>query len=308
MKDSLYKPQQLWNIALFQLREDERLMDVASRRPDKIFSPQRLLRTHYHQITGYADPFLFVDGEYLYLFYEEEHLFAPAPICAVRTKDLVHWENIGVVLKEPYHLSYPNVFAYDGQIYMIPETRECEAVILYRAVDFPYKWERYKVLLADDKYVDSSLFHFHNKWFLFTTAWYEDFGELRVYMADDLLGPYQLHPMSPVAKKMSDCRCGGAIIENDGRLFRPTQFCANYYGEELHLYEIDFLSETEYSEHFVKSMTDKVNSWSTFGGHHLNTVIFRGKRIVVMDGIVNDNWINNHTRKLFNYCHRHILK
>lgn len=296
--------------ALFQLCEGEQLFDVSSRRPDKIFSPQHLLRTRYHQITGYADPFLFAnpaDG-YLYLFNEQELLMAPAPIVARRSKDLVHWESLGTVLQESFHLSYPFVFMHEGDYYMIPETRTQEAVILYKAEDFPYGWKQCKTLVEGDLYADSSVIFHHGKWYLFSTAWYEESGELRLFVADELTGPYQPHPMSPVAKNMADCRCGGSIIEYEDRLFRPTQFCANYYGEELHLYEIDLLSETEYGEHFVQSMTNKANGWSVFGGHHLNTVMFQGKRIVVMDGIANDNWLNNHTRKFFNFYHRHFLK
>ena len=147
----LYKSQDLWNIAVFILSDEENPFDCVSRAPDKRFTPQSLIRTRYHQITGYADPFLFAnenDG-YLYLFYEEERLRAKAPICAKRTKDLYHWENLGIVLKEHYHLSYPNVFSINGSIYMLPETHECNAVILYKSVDFPFRWERRRCWLKE---------------------------------------------------------------------------------------------------------------------------------------------------------------
>ena len=133
---TFYKPQCLWNIALFILSEEENLLDCVKRNPDRRFTPQSLIRTHYHQVTGYADPFLFVHKEWLYLFYEEERLKAKAPLCAKRTRDLKHWESLGVVLKEDHHLSYPNVFEHEGEIYMMPETRECDAVILYKSVNF----------------------------------------------------------------------------------------------------------------------------------------------------------------------------
>ena len=57
----LKKDQDLWNIALFVLSEKEPLFDCVTRKPDKRFSPQSLIRTRYHQITGYADPFLFAN-------------------------------------------------------------------------------------------------------------------------------------------------------------------------------------------------------------------------------------------------------
>lgn len=302
----LYKPQDLWNIAVFILNDGENPFDCVFRTPDKRFTPQSLIRTRYHQITGYADPFLFAnenDG-YLYLFYEEERLRAKAPICVKRTKDLYHWEDLGVVLKEPYHLSYPNVFSINGSIYMLPETHECNAVILYKAVDFPFQWEREKVLVEGDSYADSCMIHHDGTWYLFTTAWYGRKSGLRIFVSEDFLGDYTEHPLSPVTDDIALSRCGGSVFQYGGKLFRPVQYCKNYYGENLNMYEITKLSPSKYEEHFVKQMIDKRQRWNPLGGHHFNTEVFEGKRIVVMDGIVNDNWLNNRTRKFFNLVHR----
>ena len=300
---NLYKPQELWNISLFVLVNGESLFDCAQREPDKRFTPQNLLRTKYHQITGYADPFLFVHNGWLYLFYEEERLKAKAPICARRTKDLKHWEKLGAVLKEEHHLSYPNVFEHDGEIYMIPETRECDAVILYKATRFPYHWEKFKVLVDGDKYADSCIFFHDGKWFLFTTAWYGEKNGLRIFVSDKLTGDYIEHPSSPITEDIAESRCGGSVFIYDGKIYRPAQLCTNYYGENLRIFEITRLNQTDYEEKLVKSMIDKEQVWNPMGGHHLNTTVFNGNRIVVMDGIVNDNWLNNHTRKLFNFVH-----
>ena len=302
----LYKPQDLWNIAFFVLSGQEYLFDCVSREPDKRFTPQSLIRTRYHQITGYADPFLYANSRdgFLYLFYEEERFKAKAPICAKRTKDLKHWESLGVVLKEDHHLSYPNVFEHDGDVYMLPETRECNAVILYKAAQFPYKWEKYKVLINGDKYADSSLFFHEGKWYLFTTAWYGEKNGLRVFVADEMTGDYIEHPLSPMTDDIAMSRCGGSVFSYNGKIYRPAQFCSNYYGENLCIYEITGLSQTDYKEHFVTQMIDKKHCWNPGGGHHFNSTIFNGKRVIVMDGIVNDNWLNNRTRKFFNLINR----
>lgn len=297
------KSQDLWNIALFALADGESFFDCARREPDKRFTPQNLVRTRYHQITGYADPFLFEHDGWLYLFYEEERLKAKAPICAKRTKDLKKWEHLGVVLQEKHHLSYPNVFEHEGEIYMLPETRECDAVILYKAVEFPLRWEKHKTLVEGDKFADSCVLFHEGKWYLFTTAWYGEKNGLRIFVSDNLKGEYAEHPMSPITDDIALSRCGGAVFHYDGKLYRPAQDCANYYGENLRVYEIAELSPTSYKESLVKSMIDKQQAWNPKGGHHLNTLVFNGKRIVVMDGIVDDNWLNNHTRKMFNFIH-----
>ena len=65
-----------------------------------------------------ADPFLFVKGDTLYLFYE--HLtkwFGTGRICMRSTKDLEIWTEEVDVLVEPFHLSFPFVFEENGKVH-----------------------------------------------------------------------------------------------------------------------------------------------------------------------------------------------
>lgn len=50
-------------------------------------------------------------------------------------------------------------------------------------------------------------------------------------------------------------------------------------------------------------MLDHSNDRSKNGGHHFNSIVVNGERLVVMDGRVKDNFVNNRTRKLFNLIH-----
>jgi hypothetical protein len=45
------------------------------------------------------------------------------------------------VLERSYHLSYPFIFRWGSDIFMIPETSDNRTVEVYRAVEFPGKWE-----------------------------------------------------------------------------------------------------------------------------------------------------------------------
>lgn len=301
----LYKPQQIWNVALFQT-SFEKFIKKEFDKP-LIFSPVRKVRTNYHYATGYADPFLFVDGEWLYLFYEEERLKAPASIYGIRTKDLKRWEKPSLILQEDFHLSFPNTFRVGKEIYMLPETREKEAVILYKSMEFPGKWEPTPIIQGD-KFTDSSIIRRSGKWFLFTTVWYGKVNGLRIYFSDDLLSGWTEHPLSPVHDDLGYSRNGGAVFEYEGKLYRPAQNCTTYYGENLALYEIEKLSTAEFVETKRIDLIDKKNQWSKYGGHHFNMVNFQNKTVIVMDGITDDNWINNHTRKFFNYFHNRKKK
>lgn len=292
----LHKNQQIWNIAI----SDYSIGISSEFNVISLFSSKRLIRTHYHYPTGYADPFLFVDEGNLYLFYEKEYLKKPAEIYAYRTKDLRKWEDLGPVLQEDFHLSFPFTFAYESEIYMLPETRSIDEIRLYRSLDFPYSWEPI-TLIKGDKFVDSSVIRKDGIWYLFTTVWYGANNGMHIYYSDDLLGTWHLHPLSPLHNDLSFSRCGGAVFELEGKFFRPAQNCVNYYGEDLVLYEITDLTPTTYQEKKIKSLINKKNNWSKYGGHHFNLAKFDGRSIVAMDGIIDDNWVNNHTRKLFNF-------
>ena len=56
------------------------------------------------------------------------------------SKNGVNWEYRQIVIKEPFVLSYPYVFKWQDDYYMIPEAHTETSVRLYRATDFPYKW------------------------------------------------------------------------------------------------------------------------------------------------------------------------
>lgn len=294
----LYKSQDIWSIGVYV---DGKLREV--------FTPKHILRTRYHYITGYADPFLFCQDGWLYLFYEEERLEAPAALCGLRTKDLEHWEHLGIILKEPFHLSYPNVFEFEGHIYMMPECRSTHTVKLYQAIEFPYRWESVN-LLENGLYADSSVQYIDGKWYLFTTNWvgenHLNGNELQLYVCDRLDGGYQLHPKSPITTDLSNCRCGGSLVEIKGQLYRPAQDCSSRYGGDLVLYRVEKISPLEYEETKTYSVIDKEQIWSQYGGHQYNKLTFKGHLVEVMDGIGDDNWVNNHTRKFFNFWHRHI--
>jgi len=295
----LYENENIWDIALFRMDVNQNVFEYDYSNPSRVFSPSSRIRTRYHYVTGYADPFLFVDGEWLYIFYEKELFEANASICAMRTKDLQHFQDLGTVLDEPFHLSFPNVFREGDEIYMIPETRSQDAVILYQAINFPFEWKKERVLVSNGKYVDSSVIKVDGTWYLFTSTWRTENESLCIFTSNNLKGPYTPHPSNTLTNDRVNLRNGGGVFVIEDGLFRPAQNCANYYGENLDIYKIDSLSPTTYSEKFHHSMINKQNEWSRFGGHQFSTVFFNGERIVAMDGSVKDNWINNRTRIFF---------
>src|SRR5581483_1115296 len=66
------------------------------------------------------------------------------------------WTYRQVVLAEPFHLSYPYVFRWRDDFYMIPESYQAGAVRLYRAAAFPARWVFVGTLLEGPYLVDAS--------------------------------------------------------------------------------------------------------------------------------------------------------
>jgi hypothetical protein len=83
-----------------------------------------------------ADPFLFQDQDGWYLFFEvfDRDTFQ-GDIGLATSMDGLQWNYDSIVLNEEFHLSYPDVFEYQGTYYMLPETTSSTSQVI--ATDFP---------------------------------------------------------------------------------------------------------------------------------------------------------------------------
>ncbi len=76
-----------------------------------------------------ADPFVLRRDSVWYMFYEVfDSLAGRGVIGLSQSGDGLNWEYKGIVLREPFHLSYPYVFKSGGVFYMIPESAEAKSV------------------------------------------------------------------------------------------------------------------------------------------------------------------------------------
>ena len=90
-----------------------------------------------------ADPFVFErDGE-TYIFAELfDYLRRRGVIGYSKLKANGSFSSWKEIIVEPYHMSYPQIFEHDGEIYIVPETGSGHTLDMYRAVDFPDRWQR----------------------------------------------------------------------------------------------------------------------------------------------------------------------
>jgi hypothetical protein len=155
------------------------------------------------------------------------------------------------VLDTGSHISYPCVFEWDGQVYLVPESEEATCVELYEATDFPTAWRRRRVLLDDVLAVDPTIVHREETFWLFVNIRADgasEDDELHLFYSAALDGEWRPHPQNPIVSDVRRARCAGRIFELHGALIRPSQDCARTYGHAVTFNRIDVLTPTDYAE------------------------------------------------------------
>lgn len=199
-----------------------------------------------------ADPFIIHRAGQAFVFCELYQYKENRGVIAVCEWTPQGARHLTTVIEEPYHLSYPQVFEHDGAVYCLPESVDQKKVCLYKAIDFPNRWERIHTLLEDFAAVDSTLLQFQNRWWLFCTNLDEGYhSHLHIWSSDDLFGHWKPHPRNPVKIDVRSSGPAGPFFYNNGQLYRPTQDCARVYGGLIRINRVDVLSGTEFKETVV---------------------------------------------------------
>ncbi|KAK7268464.1 hypothetical protein RIF29_21163 [Crotalaria pallida] len=243
-----------------------------------------------------ADPFLFIQGDTLYLFYETKNSITMLGDIGVSksTDKGATWQQLGIALKEDWHLSFPYVFEHDGQIYMMPEGSRNGELRLYRAVNFPLEWKLEKVIMKKPL-IDSFIINYGGRYWLFGSD-HSGFGtqrngQLEIWYSNSPLGPFKPHKRNPIFNidKSLGARNGGRPFLYEGNLYRVGQDCGDTYGKRVRVFKIKTLTTEDYKEvevplGFVEP-TKGPNAWNGARYHHLDVQqLPSGDWIGVMDG------------------------
>jgi asparagine synthase (glutamine-hydrolysing) len=224
--------------------------------------------------TQWADPVICQRDGQTWLFFEE--VVDPSRIghicCGRLTADggLVE---VRSVLQQPHHLSFPQIIAADGQVFMLPECAQGGGVDLYRAIQFPDTWVLEKRLL-DFRCVDSSIFNASGSWWMTTSPQLVPGHTPITWLlrADRITGPWAFQPGGVVASDVRVARGAGSVFAQAGRLIRPSQDCNVSYGHSLVLNEVLSLTNGRYLERTIcrvapgwMSRLEGVHSYSRVG-------------------------------------------
>lgn len=241
----------------------------------------------------WADPFIVEYSNKHYLFFEVfpykrdlGHLS-----CMEIHNDGSYTEPV-MILERPYHLSYPNVFEYENEFYMIPESGDNGTIELYKAKAFPYEWEFVHNMMDNISAYDSTLHSHDGLWWLFATVAETKLcpttEELYLFYADSPISDNWIaHANNPVVSDAASARPAGKLFQKNNKIIRPSQNCAGSYGAGLNLCEVITLNKNTYKEKIIESFSP---NWDPklSGLHTLNfnekfsvsdAILKRGRRL-----------------------------
>lgn len=128
------------------------------------------------------------------------------------------------------HLSYPFIFSYQGDIYCIPESSQDKKLLLYKAIEFPDKWNLQKVICENEKFVDTTISKIdEEKMYAYTNLLDGAGGYCLLFDKNfNIVGKHEI----PGSRDHMH-RCAEPVFYNEGFLFRVTQDCRNDYGSAI---------------------------------------------------------------------------
>lgn len=241
----------------------------------------------------WADPFVITREKKHYIYFEKvrygENKGNISLVEVTRKSDLSKLEP-KVVLERPYHLSYPFLLEEGEELYMIPETAQNRTIELYRCVQFPDRFEPVMNLMEDVHAVDTTVLKHQGRYWLFCNMvenpGSSSYDELFLFSSECLeTQDWEPHPMNPIVSDCRRARPAGAILEEDGKLFRPAQICTPKYGYGIVFHEITRLDRKVYEEVEVERILplweDELEGVHTFN---------RGRGVSVVDVAVRKVW------------------
>ena len=222
---------------------------------------------------SWADPFPVQNGGEYFLFFEEFLYRANrGHLCVAAVDENGLKEDPKTILKTDYHLSYPFIFSWKGEWYLIPEAQGANRIDVYKFDCFPYRVSYYKTVMNNVKAADPTLVEVDGRWWMFVAiasrgTWNVD--ELWLFYADQPFGPWVPHRKNPIKSDVRSARPAGKLFMRQGKYYRPAQDCSHAYGYAIRLQEIKVLSETSYVEQEAEVI---LPNWSPdiVGTHTLN--------------------------------------
>ena len=179
------------------------------------------------------------------------------------------------VLEKPYHLSYPNVFFHNNELFMIPETHKNKRLEIYKCSSFPNKWDLYSTAFEGERVADCNFYEDENnsKWLFLNKHEPQSVlhSDLYIYKIDSLkLNKITPHNDNPVIINTDIARNAGPLFQYNSKTYRPSQINVDgIYGRGLNINEVVKLNLDEYKETTIQKCIPEFRK-NVIGMHHLH--------------------------------------
>jgi hypothetical protein len=199
----------------------------------------------------YADPFLAEQDGSTFVFFENYSYGEGKGSISCAELRATGIGEPRTVLAGPDHLSYPSLFQWRGEWFMVPETGARRRVEIWRARRFPDEWALETVAIDGVDACDATVCEHDGRWWMFVTlcvAGGPRADEVSLFHADTPLGPWRAHRANPVISDAAHARPAGALYRDGAALIRPSQDARGGYGHAITLSRVDRLTPREYRE------------------------------------------------------------
>jgi hypothetical protein len=274
-----YSASRCYSILLKRLR---RLFSIAYRtnvayvrqdwRNVELWKGVRLTNSPFHYL---ADPFVIYKNGKNYCFVEDfDYLKQRGSIVVYELTD-AGGVRVGIALEENFHLSFPYLFEYQGELFMCPESSENRDIRIYKCIEFPLRWRLQKIAMEKISAADTMIFPKDGKWWMFTNIDPVEIGdhcsELFIFSANSPLETrWTHHPLNPVIVDASRARNAGLIVDGD-TYFRCSQGQGfDFYGRRVLINKITDLTDFSYHESCSCVITPSFGA-GVVGTHHLHS-------------------------------------
>ena len=216
-----------------------------------------------------GDPFLFKYNKKEYVFFEMYDRFKERGVIGYREiYGIDSFSEMKVAIDCGYHLSYPNIFEKDGEIYIVPESYLANCIQTYRAVSFPDKWERCEILVSDIVACDATFIDDEHMITMYNNA---TNTENCAILFKKESNKWVKASNNPIDTDPSHTRCAGKIFSYNGELIRPAQNCVGGYGRGVNFRRILKYANSEYAEETISEISAediKHNGTRKYDGVH----------------------------------------
>lgn len=221
-----------------------------------------------------ADPFLIEELGETYLFVEQYDYSKRKGVISFARLSNGKVSEFRTALEEDFHLSYPFMFRVGEEWFMLVESSSSKSLRLYKAKEFPGKWELAKKWFEGYEMYDPTIIRKDGLFWLFVNVkphpGASSFDELSLFYSEDLLnGDWIPHPLNPIVSDVRSSRPAGNLFIKSGKWFRPAQDSAKHYGHQIRIQEIE-----EWDKEIYKEKTQEIISadWAQtlMGTHTIN--------------------------------------